>query len=514
MASREARRQKAKKGEAVSETIEKKRELHPFLYVFSVIVLVVIVVTFVGSPVAGRIGGGGSIVFGTYEGKEISYQPGNYFAQQLESFSERARQSGQTDDPAAQAQAIWYQAYQQAVLHTAILVETQKAGLQISEDKIDEALLSNPRYLDDNGKFSEELFRKIPMAERVQTRKLTRDQLLRYQFELDVFTGMKTGEREKSFLFSMVNTQRSFEFISFSFSSYPADEILKYAQANKPNFRKAKVSRIVIKSGEREAKEIGKKLADKTSSFEELAKTHSKDGYASVGGDMGWRYAYDLEGDFDKPEQVSEVFALKAGEVSGVLKGPFGWLIYRMDADPLEPDFSDPSTFNAAKDFVMKYQRGKVEDYFMEKAGKASRRAAEIGFPAAAKEAGAAVFKTDFFPINLQNVFIMTPLKGIPESATPASAPYSQEFFIRAFSLGKDAVSPPVVLDDQIVVLKLLAERQLPAATAAIMPDFQRYLANQSLQTDLQSQLMDPEKLKDNFAETFSREVFRTRRSN
>jgi parvulin-like peptidyl-prolyl isomerase len=472
------------------------------------VVLVIIVVTFVGSPVAGRISGPGSIVFGSYAGREIAYQPGNFFAQQRDRLAEQVRQSGQNENIESQIFSIWREAFDQTVLHTAILVQVERAALQVSDERVDRALITNPAYTE-NGKFSEELYRKASLEERMRTRKLYREQLMSDQYTQDLFTGMKSGDQERAFIASMARNERSFDFASFAFSSYPTDEVKKYASANMARFRKIKVSRILIKSGENEAAEIRKKLLDKSASFEELARTHSKDSYADKGGDMGWRYAYDLEADFDKKEQVQDVMALKAAEVSDVLKASFGWMIFRCDSEAVDPDLADTAVLDTVRSYLLKYERGKVEDYFMGIAGKMSRRAGEIGFSAAAKEAGAPVAETTWFPVNLQNTFVLAPLKAIPDSATPSSAVYNEDFFTRAFSLAKDQTSAPVVLDDRLVVLKLIGERQMPEANSQLMNSFTDYLANQSLKGDLQAELMDPKLLQDNFFDAFTRYVYR-----
>ena len=78
MASRDLRRAKAKQGATVSESMEKRRQLHPALYIFSILVLIVVVVTFVASPVARTAGGTNHIVFGTWDGREIAWNQGNY----------------------------------------------------------------------------------------------------------------------------------------------------------------------------------------------------------------------------------------------------------------------------------------------------------------------------------------------------------------------------------------------------------------------------------------------------
>ena len=118
-----------------------------------------------------------------------------------------------------------------------------------------------------------------------------------------------------------------------------------------------------------------------------------------------------------------------------------------------------------------------------------------------------AVVPTQPFPINLSNVFSFAPMNAIPDTATPVTAQYSEDFFFRAFSLGKDQVSAPVVLDDQVLVLKLKSEQQLPDTTVNLLDSWVAYAANQSLQTDLGASLMTPEKLKDDFATAFSQYI-------
>jgi len=512
MPSRDIRRAQAKKGETVSEAIEKRHESHPLIYGFSIVILVVIVVTFIlagpGGPMTrGIFGNGGSIVFGTYEGHDVAYYPGGYFAQQRDRLAAQVRQSSSQQNTEAMVQAVWYQAFQQTAMHVALLAMGAKAGLQVSDDTVDKALITYPGYLDENGRFSEERYQKASGQDRESTRKLYRENLLSSQIATDILSGVKTGSKESSFIVSMVKPERSFEFAGFAFSTFPQAEIQKYAEANKSRFRKVKVSRILIKTGEAEAAQIRRKIVEKTSTFEELAKTYSKDAYADNGGDMGWRYAYDLQADFENKDTANQIFNLRAGEVSDVLKGTYGWIIYRCDADPTDPDFSNPSVLDDVKAYLTKYEKGKIEDYFNGQATQLTRRAADVGFEKAAAQAGLKIKRTDFFPVNLENVFSFAPLQAIPDTDTPSNAVNSEDFFYRAFSLGMGQVSAPVVLDDQVMVLKQLGERQLPDTTVNLLGNWIDYMAGQSAQTDLTGQLMAPGKLTDNFEQVFSQYV-------
>jgi hypothetical protein len=512
MSSRELRRARQKKGESVSENMEKRHEHHPLIYFFSVVVLVVVVVTFVlagpGGPLSrgGAGGNGGSVVFGTYDGMDIAYYPGSYFAQQRDQIANQIKGSSNQDQN-AMIQTVWYQAFLSTAEHVAILSQAATAGVTVTEDALDKALLNYPGYMDENGKFSETRYLAAASSDRASTRKLTRENIISSVFVSDVAGGLKQGTREADFIKAMAKPERSFSFVSFPFSSFPADEVRKFGEANKSRFVKVKVSRILVKSGESQAEQIRKKILDKTSTFDELAKTYSKDVYADKGGDMGWRYAYDVEADFEAKDTAQKVLSLKTGELSDVLKGTFGLMIYRCDSEAVDADFASPSVQDDVRKYITTYEKGKIEDYFNERAGQLSRRAAVAGLETAAREMQLTVGTTQPFPVNLSNVFSFAPLKAIPDNATPTNAQFSEDFFFRAFSLGKDQVSAPVMLDDQVLVLKLKSEQELPDSTVNLLGSWVSYAANQSLQTDLGASLMTPERLKDNFAEAFSQYI-------
>ncbi len=510
--SREIRRAREKKGETVSETIEKRHQTHPIMYVGLVVLLVVIVVSFVlagpgGIMGRGNIGNGGNIVFGAYNGQEISYVQGNYFSQQVQQYASQVQGSnagtGNTDNT-AQTYQVWYQAFMGTAEHYAILQQADRAGVNISEDAVDKSLLSYPGYLDENGKFSEDKFTAASAADKASTRKITRENLRSGTFVNDLAGGIKDGTKETEFIKTMMLPERSFNFVSLPFTSFPNEEVRKYGEANKSRFVREKLSRILVKTSEAQATEIRKKILDKTSSFEELAKTYSKDSYADKGGDMGWRYAYDLEADFDVKANAQKVLALKTGDVSDVLKGTFGWMIYRCDTEATDADFTNAAIQADVRTYITTYEKGKIEDYFNERAGQLSRRSAEVGFNAAAREMGLKVSSTLFFPVNLSSVFSFVPLKATVDADTPANAANSEDFFYRAFTLGKDQVSAPVVLDDQVLVLQLKGEQQMADSAAAIVSNWVPYVANQSLQYDLYSVMMTPDKLTNNFDAAFS----------
>lgn len=513
MASRDIRRAKAKRGVTVSESMEQRRRMHPVTYVLVVLVTVFAIIAFVLLPMYGRTSGTGHIVFGTWDRNEIAWYPGGYFDRQREAYARYAQESADAGTAMeTQLYSIWHQAFIDTAWRVAALTQARRAGVEISEDALDKDLLTYGGYLDENGNFSEQLYTATPLSERVTTRQQRKEELLADRYFTDLATGLRTGSREKAFFKAMAATERSFRFVRWEFSAFPDEEVRKYAQANAAKFRKAKLSRITVAS-EREAKQLLSRLADGTTSFADLAKAHSQDAYASAGGDMGWQYAYAIEPDLEDKTQVAEVLALAAGQVSDPLKGPFGWTLYRCDSEVVDADLSDEAVLGDVRGYLMSYEKGKIEDWFTERAGKFARRAAETGFAAAAREAGLSVAETGYFPINLANTFRLSPVTAVPEEATPMSAAYSEDFFYRAFSLAKDqASSQPIVLDDQVVVLKVADERPIGPDKEAQLDQVLSYLANQSLQSDLEQELMNDARFKSDFDETFSRSVLGTKR--
>jgi peptidyl-prolyl cis-trans isomerase D len=507
MPSREMRRAPRRHQQKDGNIAEKKRHSQPFLYAFSVVILIVIVVTFVMAPAMSGSGARGRYIFGYYKGEPIEYIPDNYFSQRKDAIADQLRQSGEQEDMAAQAYQVWRTAFDQTVLHTAILTEAEESDLWISKDRLDKTLIKQGPYTID-GVFSEERYNATPGARRQTYEKLYREQLIHEQYLEDIFQGLRESPQEQQFLGAMVDEQRRFSLVSFPFGEYPEEQIDEYAQENRERFRRIKLSRILIKSSEREASEIRKKLVDRTGSFEELARAHSADVYAEKGGDMGWRYYYDLEADFEDGAPVVTIFQLEETEISPVLESRFGWVIFRCDTPALEPDFDVEETRQVVRDYVMRYEKGIVEDYTLGLAESFTERVGDVGFLGATLEQNYSVGLTDYFPVNYQSYYFLSPVRSALEQINLASAAYSEEFFIRAFSLAPGEVSDPVLLDDQVVVLRLDDIRQAQQRERDLLGDYYTYYAQQSVEQDLQNVLMDPDFIEDNFDATFYQHVF------
>jgi peptidyl-prolyl cis-trans isomerase C len=104
------------------------------------------------------------------------------------------------------------------------------------------------------------------------------------------------------------------------------DEMKKFYEQNKDKFKTAdqvRASHILVKS-EKEANDV---LAQVKAggNFEELAKKLSTDGAAAKGGDLGWFSKGSMIPEFEKV-----AFAMKEGEISGVVKTKFGFHVIKL----------------------------------------------------------------------------------------------------------------------------------------------------------------------------------------
>ena len=103
-------------------------------------------------------------------------------------------------------------------------------------------------------------------------------------------------------------------------------ELQDFYKKNQDKFKtgdQIRASHILMKS-ESEAQEVDKQLKG-GAKFEDLAKSHSIDGAAAKGGDLGWFGRGSMLPDFEKV-----AFGLKEGQTSGIVKTKFGYHIIKL----------------------------------------------------------------------------------------------------------------------------------------------------------------------------------------
>ena len=506
--SREIRRRKTQTASDKNIASERKQK-RPLLYFGSIILLVIIVVTFVGSPLLSRLGGGGSIIFGKYGNIEIDFVPGNYLSQQRDILYDQAANSSSSSESFEwQAYRIWRGAFERTVIRTAILYDARKAGMYVSDNRIDETLLVSGPYME-NGLFSETRYKNTTNAEKYRYRNLFNDEIIHRQYMEDVLHVGFTSSSEAEFFSQMGREKRKFRYGTFKYADFPEIEVVKYGQENAIQFRKIKLSRITVRSGQNDAETIRTQILDDAATFEDQARNHSVDGFSEKGGEMGWRQYNTLAGDFTAISDLDSLFALSKGKLSPVYETSFGFVFYRIDETTVEPDFSSEETIADIRRYMGRLARGVIEDHLMTQAEAFQASAAELGFANAASQVSLAVFETEKFPVNYGNSYYFAEVKSSTEGQSLQSAAYDELFFTTLFSLNEGEVSDPIVLDEEVGVFQLMEISTEVEEETIDVAEYYPFILQQNLEQDYSNSVFVSDLLQDNFSEVFT-EVFTT----
>lgn len=473
-------------------------------YAFSVVLLVIIVIAFVGTPAVGGIAAGSRVSFGSYAGREITYEPGNYLARQYQSIARQVQQE-EREVTETLIRQVWRAAFQRAVYHEALLLLADEANVGVSDRAVDRAIAQWPEF-QEGGRFSPSRYHDTPSQARFALRQYLREVLVNEKVQNDLYGKVTTSNTEAEFLMSMAGPERRFRFVQFSMADYPESEVVAYGEANAERFRRMGLSVISIGTSQSDAERIREQAITRQASFEDLARSHSRDVYAEDGGEMGRVYFHELEPDFEDPSVVDEVFALEPGEISRVLRTTFGWAIYRADELPIDPDFSDSAVIAEVRRYLNTFERGLVEDYLRDRAQEFAAQARAESFSDAAAGINQSPQLTEYFPVNFGNLPYFGTVAA-PANEAIAAAAFREDFFRTLFSLPPGGVSDPLVVRDYIVVFQMDDERPVDDQTAAFLEFYLPFIVQEFAQRQAQQVVVDEDRLVDNFTRAYNRAV-------
>ena len=492
----------------------KKAGKNRFAYIGTIVVLGILIIAFIivlprGGSASGG-GGGHSLNFGSYAGKSIVYGQGTYFATQVQDINDQLRQQGLNESNYQfYAYQVYRGAFERSVLRMAVLDAVARAGVGVSQTRLDEKVTEYPGY-QENGKFSMQRYQSASINEKLELRNNIRDDILTQEYYNSVL-GLTPSSKETAFVASMGKETRTIEYVALPLASYPDTEVATWANANAGLFRRLSLSRITLDGKEADADALQKQIKDKAIAFDQAAKNRSKDSYAAKGGDQGPMYFNEIASDLSDKTAAEKLADLKKGELSPVLKTATGsWVFFVANDDPQAPNFNDPILLKDVRDYMNRLEKGKIEDWVIAKA-KPISSASSAGFEAACKAQGLTVKTDGPFPLNYgdlqvalygQRVPIFKPVNGA-DAAELAGASTSDAFLTAAFSLAPGAVSAPIVLGDYVVVLKVKEAGSALDDTSSGIELYYPYFFQQKLNTDVADLFMKSPLLKDNFAPVF-----------
>lgn len=245
-------------------------------------------------------------------------------------------------------------------------------GFVVSDKELRRAILENPNFQDDQGKFDAELYKRFAGRRGSTYEKELRESLLIQSLEDFVRRSARVSEAELKQAFEDESSKRDIEFVRVPTALFrdavdlDDEEVTSWAAENedavtdrfdrdfdsKYNLpKKVKASHILMKFGDDDSDADKAEVRTRMESvlveaksegadFDALARKYSEDGSASRGGDLGF---------FDEKRMVKPfsdtAFAMSAGEISDLVETQFGLHIIKV----IEVQEADVKTLDDVK---------------------------------------------------------------------------------------------------------------------------------------------------------------------
>ncbi|MDX9808852.1 MAG: SurA N-terminal domain-containing protein [Sphaerochaetaceae bacterium] len=481
---------------------KKKLKVTP-AQVFTYVILVVLVVVLVFGMGVSMFGvnrsGGDSLVFGEYDGTPIEFKFGNYFHRQYQNQASQIK-----DTSISGAYQIWYGAYQNTVFHTALSKLADKAGIVVAENSLNEAIKNSGAFSKD-GVFDPETYKNATVEYQTQVKTSIQDNLPAQMVLGDVMSVL-TSDAEIDYVLAMNDNGRSFNYVAFTAESYPDDLTAAYAQANPALFTQIDIS-IITMQDEAALKTLAEELQAGSKTFADAAVANSIDTFASEGGRAGVWYLYELQQNFNEPDQVNVLFSTKEGSVSQVFASPSGFTLYKVEKSPALADFTDVDVLADVKTYIGSKDPAIVSSYLQEKASEFYQAAANGDFASVAEQFNVNVVEVGATPANIGESSYLSSFAYTDYQGALASVATGEEAMKKLYSAAVGTVIEPLISGNNVIVAKVMSEEPIDENTKDYLRYVYPYMAQNQIQQDLAQSIFASDKLKDDFFNVFLTKV-------
>lgn len=434
------------------------------LFIGSVVILIFAAITFVFIPAMSDGFAQKALVFGKYGNKKIEYKPGTEFSNAVSNYTEMFRNQG-TELNDYSYFYIYNYAFNSAVQAIAYAESVKKSGYAPSAGAVSRAML--PYFLDDNGNYSKEFYQSVPKEEINNLKVQLTNGLVWNRYSEDLLGsqkpvagnrlfGLKVSENELNFIGNMGARKRSFDMAVFKKSNYPDSEVKSFGQENSEKFVKYNLSLISVKELS-QAKKLLRQLQNEEIAFADAINEYSDKAYTEADGFLSSSFGYQIK-EISKDEKAyNEIVSLGQDQVSGIIEINSGYGIFRSNLPPVQPDFNDSSMVDTVRTYISENEASKIEDFYIASAKEFASAASSKSFSSACSDFNCDYVSVPSFCLNYDSSSMFD---GIPSHIPELSSAASNENFLqKAFALKAGEVSEPVVLGDNILVLKLTGEQ-------------------------------------------------------
>jgi peptidyl-prolyl cis-trans isomerase D len=424
------------------------------------------------------------------------------YDQMLEAYQ---RQFGnRLDEKLIQSLNLKKQALDEIIHRRLLLQEAARLNFQVPDKELLSVIQQQPAF-QRNGRFDPRVYERVLMNNRMTPEifeERQKQELLMEKIQGFYLGGLKVSEAEALEAYKWLNEKVSLEYVVFKPEEYSnikvseeeiqayfsehknvyeippvvkiqyllfdfkvfeatatvsEEDVLTYFDLNKQDFatpKKVKARHILFEVGPDAEPEVIEEARKKATDvlaqaksgkdFAKLAEKYSDDpGSREKGGDLGF---------FTKDRMVKPfseaAFSMKTGEISDLVRSPFGWHIIKIEA------------IQEAKKPVLSEVSEEIKARLAKDAGKsmALDRAEEIYEACYAAGSISDVAKTNQLILHQTEFFSQDgPVKGIKEA---------KKFAETAFALAEDGVSEPLELSDGYYIIQPMAKE--PAAIPAL----------------------------------------------
>ena len=406
----------------------------------------------------------GQTVFGRYGSKRIVYRYNNMFGTAVQ--NEMLRYSDGIDRNSEifgmVRRMAWRDAFNNVALYTAAAYQMEQSGYQPSSRSVDRRIVKDHREFQTNGVFDEEKYRAASDSSKTPIREGFRDQIISENWRRDILLGQYRSSAQLDFLNDMKSQVRSYDYVTFPFSDYPDDDVIRYAEENSKLFDRRELSRISVDSEDtaREVMVLLDERAQDIEAFADAAGEYSNDSYKDSGGSMGLT-AYHTLAELMNTTDVDTVFSGAPGDITGPFDTEYGWIIVKVDGD-IEP-FDAEAAVDDVRSYMLQNEVGLIEDAAMARAEAARLTVVSSdSFNQAMVTEGLEPQTTPAFPFNYGGDALLGASPENSGEAELAGMASSDDFWSALAPLERiGAVSRPVVLSGSVGLFSLKSSESL-----------------------------------------------------
>jgi parvulin-like peptidyl-prolyl isomerase len=466
------------------------------------LVIGVVAVTFVGAfayQYAARTGGNAKSV-AVVNGQPISISSESLFANLYRQYYEEERNKSKEGEITKEKDLeLLRRALDTVIQRTLILQYAKRHGITVDRETVLTSIVQKGYYRSQGKNYDEERYRQTPESERQRIFQSEKEQLIINLFYNEYFGSVPVTNLEAKSFYQFMDYGKKIEFIYLRLDDIPEKTLKSFYDENPKLFEQAHVAIILIKGDEQRAEKALDEVRQNPDNFAEIAKQYSEDTTKEKGGDLGWFYRSDMT-----PEFSEVAFGLKKGQISGVVKTPFGYeIIKALDNVKVEP-FQD-ALFRVKREYVDEHRdelEKKVASLGRDLLTAANANPAE--FRTIAKDLDVKITTTDF--ITLSGQYILNEEKNLPLFEL-MNVP---ELTNLVYSTPVGKIGGPVSTQEGEIIFKVIGEKQFDSSEYEKAKDYvvKGYgnLKENALFNDWYVHEIRKAKITDNFNEFFKKQ--------